>query len=100
MLKYLADLHYLEVRHNGLLEITDGCRMTMHEPDEQEVTAEVVGTKLDNAFGESINEEQIAGGSQEMVVIIRRYDAESNHKVFRVNLATLIALARRADMND
>jgi hypothetical protein len=66
----------------------------MHEPDEQELEAHVVGEKLDNAFGESINSEAIDGGFQEYVVILRRY-VDGNFKVEKFNLATLIAFARK-----
>lgn len=60
------------------------CKEDMHEPDEQDVSAKVVGDGLNNAFGNS-------GECQEMVVVFRK-----GKKEYRVNLATLIALARKA----
>lgn len=75
-----------------LRRITDSCRPDMHEPDEQDVSARVVGTHLDNAFGDSVAEEAIARGYQEFVVILKR----AGRKEQRFNLANLIALARMA----
>lgn len=75
-----------------LLRITKGCRSDMHEPDEHGLTAAVVGTSFDNAFGEQIRSDAIVGGYQEIVVILRRHN-----DVECFNLATLIALARKAD---
>jgi hypothetical protein len=77
-----------------LLEITKGCREDMHEPDEQELTASVIGEKLDNAFGEGIIPYGIENGFQEYVVILRRYTTDG-FKIEKFNLATLIALARK-----
>lgn len=77
----------------GLLAITSGCRHDMHEPDEQSLEARVVGTVFDNAFGEYISGEFLAQGFQELVVILERGD---DGRVYQINLATLIALARKA----
>jgi hypothetical protein len=76
-----------------LLDITEGCRPDMHEPDEQELTARVVGWKFDNASGEDINVQAIDQGWQELVVILKRY-VDGDVKIAHFNLATLIALAR------
>ena len=65
-----------------LRTFTKGCRIDMHEPDEQDVTARVIGRYLDNAMGESDT-------GNEIVVILSR-----GKKEHRVNLATLIAMAR------
>jgi hypothetical protein len=70
--------------------VTQGCRDDMHEPDEQDVKARVVGTVLDNAHGTMIDESMIVGGRQEIVVIIDRLGRQD-----KFNLADLIALARR-----
>jgi hypothetical protein len=75
--------------------ITRDCRDDMHEPDEQEVSCQVVGTELDNACGESIELRALERGYQELVVILRR-ETEDGAEVQRFNLATLIALARKA----
>ena len=63
----------------------------MHEPDEQDVRARVVGDHLDNACGDNISLEAVAGGFQEFVVVLSR-----DRKKATVNLADLIALARKA----
>ena len=70
-----------------LLAITKGCRHDMHEPDEQGLSARIVGDELDNAFGE---QETAHLGFQEIVAILTREGAGEE----RFNLATLIALAR------
>lgn len=71
--------------------ITKECRPDMHEPDEQELSARVVGDHLDNANGDHVAIDPIEGGYQEFVVILRR-----DGMVERFNLASLIALARMA----
>ncbi len=76
-----------------LLNITDTCRYDMHEPDEQGLSALVVGDHLDNAFGEAIREKAIIEGYQEFVVILNLTTGE-RHEQALFNLATLIALAR------
>jgi hypothetical protein len=84
-------LHDFGIR---LLEITEGCREDMHEPDEQDLEAFIVGEKLDNAFGEAIIPSAIEGGFQEYIVILRRR-GDDEFKIQKFNLATLIALARK-----
>lgn len=74
-----------------LLAITKGCTDDMHEPDNQDISARIVGDHLDNAFGEHIGTEAIEEGYQEYVVILRR-----NNKFEKFNLADLIALARQS----
>ena len=68
--------------------ITVSCDEEMHEPN---VTARIVGFKLDNAMGDCVIEEAVENGWQELVVII---DDGEKHEIF--NLASLIALARKA----
>jgi hypothetical protein len=63
-------------------------RPDWHEPDEQEVTAVVVGTKLDNAFGETIRPGAIVEGYQEIVICLRC--DETGDKI-AINLANLLA---------
>lgn len=70
---------------------TAGCNEEMHEPDEQGVSALVVGQKLDNAMGNEIIPEAISQGWQEYVVILN-----NNGKTEAFNLACLIALAKKA----
>lgn len=84
-------MNHLQEALESLQRITDGCREDMHEPDEQDLRARVVGTLFDNAFGHSISERAIRGGFQELVVIFER-DGE----LIALNLATLVALARKA----
>jgi hypothetical protein len=69
---------------------TVDCRFDMHEPDEQGISAEVVGDHLDNAMGNCIMAE--SNIRQEFVVILKNEDNEE----LKVNLADLIALARLA----
>ena len=86
-----------------LLKITKGCREDMHEPDEQGVKAKVIGDHLDNAFGDSIRIDAIIDGYQEFVVIhgYQEFVVILNREghIEKFNLATLIALARKADIN-
>lgn len=86
-----------------LLTLTSGCRPDMHEPDEQDLKLiAMIGSSLDNAFGESVTARAVVGGYQEAVVVLRRVfygSGEPEHgreqnEVF--NLANLIALARMA----
>lgn len=79
----------------SLKKFTADCRPDMHEPDEQGITASIVGTRLDNAFGDMIDGNCIDGAFQEQVVVLHRADGSS----CRINLATLIALARTADLD-
>lgn len=78
-----------------LQRFTKPCRIDMHEPNEQEISAHVVGTSLDNACGESIREDAITRGYQEIVVILRNGETGEHLKL---NLACLIALARLASI--
>ena len=79
-----------------LLSQTNGCRYDMHEPDEQDLKARIIGNKLDNAFGDSIREEAILNGWQEFVVILERDFGPrgGGRHIDKFNLASLIALAR------
>lgn len=74
-----------------LIEFTKGCRPDMHEPDEQEIKARVLGDHLDNAFGTSVVADASVKGYQEFVVVL-----EKGNEYHKINLATLIALARKA----
>lgn len=76
-----------------LCEATAGCRDDMHEPDNNGVTAWVVGTGLDNTHGDNIDLEFIRDNIQELVVVIAKNHV---HKYY-FNLASLIALAKIAD---
>lgn len=42
---------YMKETGTRLTRVTNGCRVDMHEPDEQGVTAIVRGTGFDNAMG-------------------------------------------------
>lgn len=81
-----------------LLKITDGCREDMHEPDDQGITCNVLGNKLDNAFGSGLIQAHLVNGYQEFVVVLHRELSEGagarTTELF--NLADLIALARQA----
>jgi len=85
-----------------LLQITEGCREDMHEPDEQGLSAVVFGSRFDNAFppegeiaGEFVN---VHPDSELKVKLIRESDDEVESSFF--NLADLIALARKAQITD
>jgi hypothetical protein len=78
----------------SLQHITRGCRPDMHEPDEQDLKALVIGNNLDNAMGNRIEPDMLAQGHHEIVVILNRYTEEAGHEKYAINLATLIALAR------
>ena len=67
---------------HSLLKITFDCRQDMHEPDEQSLSAKIVGKSFDNAV---IDESEIA-------LILTRPG-----KQVSINLCDLIALARKAD---
>jgi hypothetical protein len=76
---------------DGLRKFTKDCREDMHEPDEQGISATVVGDHLDNACGDFIST-KVINRYQEFVVVLKN----DKKKQFTVNLADLIALARRA----
>lgn len=77
-----------------LLQFTQDCRETFHEPDEQGIRLiGVVGKCLDNAFGNSITEQAILEGWQEAVVVLECTETIPHYNL-SINLATLIALAR------
>jgi hypothetical protein len=91
--------------YDRLTSVTAGCRDDMHEPDEQSLKARVVGTHLDNAFGDSIIEDAVVRGFQEYVVVLERYfveDGAGGEKIAveKFNLATLIALAKMVRPED
>lgn len=73
-----------------LLEITDDCREDMHEPDEQGLSARVLGIKLDNAFPPNALSHELR------VMLTKGHANEFVTEYF--NLADLIALARKADL--
>jgi hypothetical protein len=81
-----------------LLTFTEGSREDFHEPDEQGIELiGLVGTKLDNAYGNSIDAKYIADGFQEAIVLLRKDTGKpglGHYKNLVINLATLIALAR------
>ena len=72
---------------------TSECRPDMHEPDEQGISARILGYKLDNARGDNISGVALQEGWQEFVVVI---SDEALGQDYLFNLADLIALARRA----
>lgn len=77
---------------NRLLKVTDGCRDDMHEPDEQGLSAEVHGHHLDNAFPPT------SPGHEIRVKLTRGHANQFVTESF--NLATLIALARKANLDE
>ncbi len=90
---------FLQDTLNRLLKITKNCREDMHEPDEQYIFAQVYGGHLDNAHGDYPHFLRPIEGQDgpyphlEFVVCIKN-DEKLEYEWF--NLATLIALARKA----
>jgi hypothetical protein len=81
-----------------LVAFTKDCREDMHEPDEQGVgVSAVVGNHLDNAFGSNIEPYLMEKNCQEYVVV---FENEGTNKQLKVNLADLVALARKAKWED
>lgn len=83
----------------SLLNITKGCRPDMHEPDEQGLTAIVTGLHLDNAFGNQRTLMRESPEAEEIIVTLRRTGEDGAagwYNQIQINLATLIALARKA----
>lgn len=76
-------------------------RTDWHEPDEQDITAFVFGTRLDNACGNHIDQKAIDGEYQELVVeIAHRPPLDDGREgpaddSLRVNLANLLAIVTR-----
>ena len=84
--RFLDEEHNMNEENNiaeavHLLAITKGCRASMHEPDEQGVSATVFGERLDNA-----------GVEGEFMLYIKKDTGPLRRASF--NLASLIALAR------
>ena len=75
---------YLKLELGNLLHATAGCKPTMHEPDEEGVTGKTTGVILDNA-----------GIHGELTLQLER-----DEEVFTFNIATLVALARLAVIED
>ena len=71
---------------NRLTVLTKQCRASMRQPD---ISARVIGNKLDNAFGIAIIDTLIVNGQQELIVVL-----EKDQILQLFNLADLIALAR------
>jgi len=85
---------YLHYVLTNLREITKDCNEDMHEPDNNGVTARVVGTQLDNAWGTDIRGSAVEDDYQEFIVIIKREAPNGQYIERKFNLASLIALAR------
>lgn len=64
-------------------------RSDWHEPDEQDVDAEIVGDHLDNAMGADGGASEELRLKGEFVVVIK----QGSKPVARVNLASLLAMA-------
>lgn len=92
----------MEETLKALKEFTSECREDMHEPDEQGISARVIGDHLDNAMGNTINYTKVGilgEGSlthQEYIVVLDSKDKGS----LLINLADLIALARKAELGN
>ena len=76
-----------------LIKITKNCRSDMHEPDcAGELRGRVRGRKLDNAFGDDPQNNR----GELTVGLTKGYGKSAKTEWF--NLATLIALARKANI--
>lgn len=83
---------YLDGELQKLLQFTRGCRIDMHEPDEQCLDAEFDGYYFDNA-----------GCSGELHVILHEDVSDETgprYNTLKINLANLIALARLANLGE
>lgn len=101
------DKGYARGMHHGIAEALHKwarkyrMRSDWHESDEQGVRAEVVGTKLDNAFGNHVSPKAVEDGWQEIVIRVqhgRWADFGSQFvadDTIDINLANLLALACR-----
>ena len=92
---HIVEARYGRDLHARLLAVTSSCRPDMHEPDEVHVSARMIGSRLDNACGESVSEGALMGGYQELIVLLDKGASYTQTHAF--NLADLIALARAAD---
>lgn len=82
---------YTDQKLAELLEFTKNCRPDMHEPDEQGISALIVGDHLDNAMWEEIKYHDTFTYQEYVVVLKKEWGWQ-----LKINLATLIALARLA----
>lgn len=92
-------------RHKDIIKrlraVTVGSSEDMHEPDDQGVTAHVVGNHLDNENGSRIIDDAVIGGWQEFVVVVRQERENLMYDRIRVeqfNLADLLAIVRNVDI--
>ena len=87
---------YMVDKLEKLIEFSKECRDDMHEPDEQGISAIVLGNHLDNAFGDYPEimkrtwAEDGPSPHMEYVICLQKENGEQ----LWINLATLIALAR------
>ena len=89
---------YLKERLDKLQMFTISCRDDMHEPDEQGISAIVLGNHLDNAMGdypEVIKRSYANDGPSPHMEYVVCLQNEQGDQMW-INLATLIALARKA----
>ena len=82
--------------HETLRLFTEGCRPSMHEPEEQGIEGKVIGRGLDNAF---TCHDHDPGPSQgiNLTLALKRDNGDGDPMILNLNLADLIALARCAD---
>ena len=72
----------------------EGTRNDFHEPDNQGIEfVGIVGTSLDNAFGDSIRDGAIEEGFQEVILFLRRERGDEITR-YKFNLANIFALAQ------
>lgn len=78
-----------------LRDITESCRLDMHEPDNQGIECQVEGNHLDNAMGDDPHT-----NCKEFTVGITVTDSNGKERTEWFNLATLIAVARAGMIPD
>ena len=71
-----------------------GLRYDWHEPDEQDISAEVFGRSFDNAGFWGMNRD-VTDYIKEMYVVLFKVDQGERIPVAEVNLATLFSFACR-----
>lgn len=96
----------LEELITEIVEVTDDCRFNMHEPDEQDLYADVIGGGLDNACVAPLHEENLSKTLSSRpgldyidmtIALFRVGDAGNREHLLNINVADLIAAVRYLD---
>lgn len=76
---------------DALVKFTKNCNYEMHEPCNQGISAYTEGIYLDNAFGNTDM------GNELLVVLTSEKPDENGFSCLKLNLATVISLARAVE---